>query len=54
VLKQRLVALVQESPWLRALALTLTYFGGTIVMLKRNQPAAAAPAATGASKVLAG
>jgi SAM-dependent methyltransferase len=54
VLKQRLVALVQESPWLRALALTLTYFGGCIVMLKRSQPAAAAPAASKPSQVLAG
>jgi SAM-dependent methyltransferase len=54
VLKQRLVALVQESPWLRSLALTLTYFGGSMVMLKRNQPAAAAPVATQPPEVLAG
>lgn len=52
-LKQRLVALVQESPWLRALALTLTYFGGCIVMLKRNLPAVA-PLATEPPQVLAG
>lgn len=41
LLKRSLLARVQCTPWLRALALTVTYFGGIAVMLKRSQPAAA-------------
>jgi SAM-dependent methyltransferase len=35
-LRQRLVAAVQKSPWLRAMVLTTTYFGGIIIMVKRR------------------
>jgi SAM-dependent methyltransferase len=39
--KRWLVDRVQCSPWLRALFLTVTYFGGSIIMVKRADAAAA-------------
>lgn len=40
-LKRWLVQKAQCNPWLRALALTTTYFGGVAIMLKRNVPVVA-------------
>jgi SAM-dependent methyltransferase len=44
-LRRWLVTRLQRSPWLRALALTLTPLGGVALMVKRPLAAAAAPAA---------
>jgi ubiquinone/menaquinone biosynthesis C-methylase UbiE len=35
--KARILLRTQTSPWLRALVLTTTYFGGMIIMIKRSE-----------------